>query len=102
METYTPSETSLVTLNYTADRQNNAYQCDPSSLKMAFSVYGLNVDEDWLASKAGTTSTNGTTVANMVSVISTVNSAYNVSLKGKSEAFDSWETLEDTWSKVIQ
>lgn len=91
--TNTTSETSLITINYTADRQDNGYQCGPSSMRMALSHYGLDVGESWLATKMGTNSTSGTSVANMVNVISTVNSTYETKLTAKSETFSSWATL---------
>lgn len=102
MVSYKPKTTGLVTLeSYVEDRQDLAYTCGPSSLKMAFSVYGLNINEIWLAGKAGSTSTNGTTVANMVNVVSIVNSAYNTKFKAWSETFDSWTKLRDYLVKNI-
>jgi predicted double-glycine peptidase len=98
-ETTTTAETSLITISYTADRQDNAYQCGPSSMKMALSHYGLIMDESWLATKMGTNSTSGTSVANMVAVISSVNSAYGTKLTAKSETFSSWETLRGYLAK---
>ncbi|MEN6592565.1 MAG: hypothetical protein ABFC12_04900 [Methanobacterium sp.] len=42
-------------LDVTYDSQDTSYTCGPSSLKMAFSVYGLDLDEKWLASATQTT-----------------------------------------------
>lgn len=91
--------TGLVTINYTEDRQDTAYTCGPSSLKMALSHYGLSVDEIWIGKKAGTTSTAGTSVGDLVAVIGTINSTYGTSFKARSESFSSWETLKGYLSK---
>jgi peptidoglycan hydrolase-like protein with peptidoglycan-binding domain len=89
----------VVTISYAEDRQDTAYTCGPSSLKMALSHYGLNVDEIWIGRKAGTTSTAGTSVENMVNVIKVINSTYGTSFKARSEGFSSWETLKGYLSK---
>ncbi|MGV8144315.1 MAG: hypothetical protein ACP5OJ_06845 [Methanothermobacter sp.] len=52
MKDYTVNPTSLITLTCNPDIQDNGYQCGPSPLKMAFSVYKLTLDETWLASVA--------------------------------------------------
>jgi len=97
--TTSSSGDGLVSINYTEDRQDTAYTCGPSSLKMALSHYGLSVDEIWIGKKAGTTSTAGTSVGDLVAVIGTINSTYGTSFKARSESFSSWETLKGYLSK---
>ena len=41
----------------------------------------------------GTTSSNGTKVTRMVSVISAVNTKYSTKLSAKNESFDTWQKL---------
>lgn len=62
--------------NLIYDRQNNAYSCGDSALRMACSVYGLDVNEEWLMNVAWTTSTNGTSIAGLINAISQVNKKY--------------------------
>lgn len=107
MDTYTT--TSMIKLSYTADRQNNNYQCGPSSWKMACSVFNITIDEDWLAKQIGTTSTNGTDVvvkddneniiAGMLYAPTVINPKYGTNLSAKSETFDSWEKLRGYLAK---
>lgn len=47
---------------YTRDSQDTGYTCGPSSLRMALSVYGLNVNETWLAQRAGSNKYSGTSI----------------------------------------
>ena len=63
--------------NLIYDRQNNAYSCGDSALKMAASVYGLNLDENWLMQVAYTNSTNGTNISGLLNAINEVNKKYN-------------------------
>jgi hypothetical protein len=60
-------------------KQPNSYSCGPSSLKMAFSVYGLNLNETWLEKMAWTTSTNGTSHAGILNAVKSVNAKYGTS-----------------------
>ena len=56
------------------DRQDTSYTCGPSSLKMALSRYGFNVNEMTLATYAGSTSTSGTTHAGLIAATKKVTS----------------------------
>lgn len=67
--------------NLIYDRQNNAYSCGDSALRMACSVYGLDVNEEWLMNVAWTTSTNGTSIAGLINAISQVNKKYGKNFK---------------------
>ncbi|HEY0196665.1 MAG TPA: C39 family peptidase [Methanobacterium sp.] len=87
-------------LNVTYDRQDTYYTCGPSSLKMAFSVYGLDLDEKWLASAAKTTS-KGTEQDDLINATETVNSVYGTNLSAHSEKFTGWEKLNSYVSKKI-
>lgn len=80
---------------YTRDSQDTGYTCGPSSLKMALSVYGLNVNETWLAQKAGANKYAGTSIQGMILAVEAVNQNYNTNLKTRNEVFKSWETLEE-------
>ena len=89
------STTGWARLIYTRDSQDTSYTCGPSSLRMAFSVYGLNISEDWLRIKAGSTKDNGTTIENMIAAVKAVNSAYGTKFTSKNETFKDWETLRN-------
>ena len=99
MDSYTPSETSLIQLSFTLDSQDNAYQCGPSSTKMGMTVYGLILSESWLATQMKTNSTEGTTTENMANVVTPINSTYKTSLKGTNESFDTWAKLRGYLAK---
>lgn len=87
-------------LNVTYDSQDTSYTCGPSSLKMAFSVYGLDLDEKWLASAAKTTS-KGTEQDDLISATETVNSVYGTNLTAHSEKFTGWEALNSYVSEKV-
>ena len=97
--TTTNTDTSLIKFTFTSDRQDTNWNCGPSALKMALSVFGLNVSETYLATVAGTNSTDGTTVKNMVNAITSVNNAFGVSLKADYETFSTWQKLRNYMAK---
>ena len=79
---------------YTKSSQNTNYTCGPSSLRMALSVYGLNVNETWLAQRAGSNKYSGTSIQGMILAVEAVNKNHGTNLKTRNEVFKSWETLE--------
>lgn len=95
--------TSIITLDYVKDVQNNVYQCGPSSWKMGCSVFDVTIDEDWLAKQIGTTSTNGTKVeetdsngniiGGMTYAPAVINPKYGTNFSTWCETFDSWTKL---------
>ncbi|MDD3984756.1 MAG: Ig-like domain-containing protein [Methanobacterium sp.] len=65
--------------NVVYDRQNTAYTCGPSSLKMALSNFGMYLNVMDLASYAGTTTTtttNGTSHTGLINALNKVNVKY--------------------------
>lgn len=92
--TYKPTSTGLARLKkYVDDEQNNAWQCGPSALGMALSVFDINVAENWLAQKAGTNSTNGTEPQGLINAVNAVNQTYKKDIKVWLESFDSWSKI---------
>jgi ABC-type bacteriocin/lantibiotic exporter with double-glycine peptidase domain len=87
-------------LDVTYDSQDTSYTCGPSSLKMAFSVYGLDLDEKWLANAAQTTY-QGTNEEDLIKATETVNSVYGTNLTAHSEKFTDWGRLNSYVSKKI-
>ncbi len=87
-------------MDVTYDRQDTDYTCGPSALKMAFSVYGLDLDEKWLASAAKTTP-EGTEPDDLIHTTETVNSVYGTHLTARSEKFTDWRTLNSYISKKV-
>ncbi len=76
--------------------QTTSYTCGPSSLKMVFSNYGMNLTEMGLASYAGSNSVDGTTTAGMLNAVKDVNQKYGTNFKAWSSSFTSvgWTGLE--------
>jgi len=80
---------------YTKSSQNTNYTCGPSSLRMGFSIYGLNITETWFKEKAGSNSKNGTSIEGMLVAVKAVNNTYNQKFKARNETFKSWETFKN-------
>jgi predicted double-glycine peptidase len=94
------STTGVVELKITEiDRQDTDHTCGPSTLRTIFLYYGLNILESLLATWAKTTSTNGTTVENMVKTVSIVNSQYKKAFKSHSEGFETWTKIRNYIAK---
>jgi len=77
------------------DHQDTSYTCGPSSLKMDFSNYGMNLNEMGLASYAGSNSTIGTTHAGLINAVSKVNYQYGTHFTAWDQSFSSvgWNGL---------
>lgn len=80
---------------YTKSSQSTGYTCGPASLRMGFSIYGLNISELWLKEKAGSDSRNGTSIEGILNAVKAVNNAYNQNFKARNETFKSWETFKN-------
>lgn len=88
---YTPGLHKISKLIY--DRQNNAYSCGDSALKMAASCYGLNLNEEWLMKVAYTTSTNGTSVSGLLDAIKQINNKYKTNFQPLNTDILPWTTI---------
>jgi len=75
--------------NVAYDQQDTSYTCGPSSLKMDFSNYGMNLNEMGLASYAGTNSNIGTTESGLISAVKKVNVKYGTHFKAWDASFAS-------------
>jgi hypothetical protein len=71
------------------DHQDTSYTCGPSSLKMDFSNYGMNLNEMGLASYAGSNSNTGTTHAGLINAVSKVNLKYGTQFRAWDQSFSS-------------
>jgi hypothetical protein len=71
------------------DHQDTSYTCGPSSLKMDFSNYGMNLNEMGLASYAGSNSNIGTTHAGLINAVSKVNLKYGTHFRAWDQSFSS-------------
>lgn len=83
-----------IRLLYTRDSQDTRYSCGPASLKMAFSVYGLNLSESWLIEKSGAKDYIGTSIQGVLDAVSAVNRTYGTKFTARNESFKDWETLD--------
>jgi len=79
--------------NIILDRQDNAWQCGPSTLKMGLASQGYNALESWLSSVAGTSQSNGTSVAGMLTAIKSYNNTYKTNLKTTNTGILPWTTI---------
>lgn len=81
--------------NVVYDRQNTAYTCGPSSLKMALSNFGMYLNVMDLASYASTTPTNGTSHTGLINAVNKVNLEYGKHFSLYDVTFSSkgWEWL---------
>lgn len=80
---------------YTKSSQSTGYTCGPASLRMGFSIYGLNIGELWLKEKAGSDSRNGTSIEGMLNAVKAVNALFGENFKARNETFKSWETFKN-------
>lgn len=80
---------------YTKSSQSTGYTCGPASLRMGYSIYGLNISETWLKEKADADKDNGTSIEGMLAAVKAVNMAYNQNFKARNESFKSWETFKN-------
>lgn len=90
------TESGWVTLNNISySKQQTNYTCGPASLKMALSVYGINITESWAAGAAGTART-GTSHSGLFNAVSKVNSRFGTKLTAGHQSFKStgWSRLE--------
>ena len=89
-------ETWVKVKNLKYYHQTTQYTCGPSSLKMVFSNYGLNLPEMRLAYYGGSASNFGTTTAGMLNAVKDVNLKYNTKFKAWDSSFISlgWKGLE--------
>lgn len=94
---YTPQDGWVTLGNVAYDHQDTTYTCGPSSLKMAFSNYGIILNEMGLASYAGSSSYSGTSHSGLVSAVSKVNSQYGTHYSLWDETFSSkgWSGLRN-------
>jgi len=76
--------------------QTTSYTCGPSSLKMVFSNYGMNLSEMGLASYGDSNSEIGTTSAGMLNAVKDVNLKYGTKFISWDSSFSSvgWTGLE--------
>ena len=76
--------------------QTTSYTCGPSSLKMVFSNYRMNLTEMGLASYGDSNSAIGTTNAGMLKAVKDVNLKYGTKFKAWDSSFTSvgWTGLE--------
>ena len=81
--------------NLTYYHQTTGYTCGPSSLKMDFSNYGMNLTEMGLASYAGTNSNNGTSESGLMNAVGKVNAKYGTHFTAYTESLSSegWKGL---------
>ena len=94
---YTPQDGWITLDNVAYDHQDTTYTCGPSSLKMAFSNYGMNLNEMGLASYAGSNSYSGTTHSGLISAVNKVNLQYGAHYNTWDETFSSkgWNGLRN-------
>lgn len=90
---YVPGLVKISKLIY--DRQDTNYSCGDSALKMAASVYGLNLDERWLMQVAYTTSTNGTSVSGLLEAIKEINKKYGTKFNPSNTGILPWTTIQN-------
>jgi predicted double-glycine peptidase len=75
--------------NLAYDRQDTSYTCGPSSLKMAFSNYGMNLNEMGLASYAGSNTIWGTSHNGLINAVTKVNAKYGTHYRSWDSTFTS-------------
>jgi predicted double-glycine peptidase len=75
--------------NFAYDKQDTSYTCGPSSLKMAFSNYGMNLNEMGLASYAGSNTISGTTHYGLINSVYKVNTKYGTHFRSWDSTFSS-------------
>ena len=87
--------TWVTNTNVVYDHQDTTYTCGPSSLKMAFSSYGMNLNEMGLASYAGANTNTGTTHTGLKNAVSKVNLQYGTHFSSWDQTFSSlgWNGL---------
>jgi len=84
-----PKNIWVTVKNVAYDHQDTSYTCGPSSLKMDFSNYGMNLNEMGLASYAGSNSNIGTTHAGLINAVNKVNLKYGTHFKAWDQTFSS-------------
>jgi predicted double-glycine peptidase len=75
--------------NLAYDKQDTSYSCGPSSLKMAFSIYGMNLNEMGLASYAGSNTLWGTSHYGIINAVTKVNAKYGTHFRSWDSTFTS-------------
>jgi predicted double-glycine peptidase len=83
--------------NVVYDHQDTSYTCGPSSLKMAISNFGLNLNEMGLASYAGSNSNIGTSHTGLITAVTKVNLKYGTHFNLSDVTFSSkgWSGLRN-------
>lgn len=89
-------DTWVTVKNLVYYHQTTSYTCGPSSLKMVFSNYGMNLTEMGLASYGDSNSEFGTTNAGMLNAVKDVNLKYGTKFIAWDSSFTSvgWTGLE--------
>jgi predicted double-glycine peptidase len=89
-------DTWVTVKNLVYYHQTTGYTCGPSSLKMVFSNYRMNLTEMRLASYGRSNSKIGTTTAGMLNAVKDVNLKYGTKFKARDSSFTSvgWTGLE--------
>jgi predicted double-glycine peptidase len=83
--------------NIVYDHQDTSYTCGPSSLKMAISNFGMNLNEMGLASYASSNSNIGTSHTGLITAVNKVNMKYGTHLNLSDVTFSSkgWAGLRN-------
>ena len=87
--------------NLAYDKQDTTYTCGPSSLKMAFSNYAMNLNEMGLASYAGSNTDWGTSHYGLINAVTKVNTKYGTHFRSWDSTFTSvgWNGLYNYLSR---
>ncbi len=96
-----PKNLGWTQLSFTYYHQTTDYTCGPSSLKMAFSHYGVTLSESWLANKASSNAQIGTTQSGMIKAVNAVNTNYGTKFSMTTESFTGWNVIQSYISKGI-
>ncbi len=81
--------------NLTYYHQTTGYTCGPSSLKMDFSNYGMNLTEMGLASYAGSNPNTGSSESGLINAVNKVDVKYGTHFSAYTESLSSegWKGL---------
>lgn len=89
-----PDKLGWTSVSYTYHHQTKEYTCGPSSLKMAFSHYGINESEGWYEAKSSSNYYTGTSQSGMVAAVKAVNAKYNTNFSTNAESFTGWNKIQ--------